>query len=477
MKPDLCLDDAQLLALIEQADAEPTAGAHVAVCPECRERLADLRRDMAILQDTTGDGCQPAGQSFMPPAGRPSRGLPSAIGPYRVLEWLGRGGEADVYRAEHPVLRHSVALKWSKRRYQGDAEPLVEEGRVLASLDIEGVARVFDVGVDEGRPYLVMQMLRGRTLHRYAAEAALSHRQIARLMAQVARILARAHARQIWHRDLKPSNIVVDGEGKPTVIDFGMASFCQLWQDDAPCSGGTLQFMSPEQAKNIVGVCDEQTGAVPSVGPRSDIFALGAVLYSLLTDHAPYPRSESSPELVDQVCRGGFDRLRLSARGVPKRLARICLKAMAYDPADRYATADEMARDLERFASAAKRPHWLLTSGALVAIAATTVVVGWSRFADRQPVAASQSTIAQPSSQQAEQSVVSAETPPAAHTESPAMPEAETDEKPDEDGAGEDEGKGHRPRRPNKGRTNKEKPTKTKSRSWLPRFFRGRGDP
>ncbi|HVX15728.1 MAG TPA: serine/threonine-protein kinase [Pirellulales bacterium] len=365
-----CLDDAQLLALIEQPQGEPAAALHLDGCADCQDRLARVREDLALLRDTGPVRRNPTADVTTVPVAEAKHGLPNAIGPYLVLEWLGRGGEADVFRAEHPVLRHNVALKWSRRPFQGTAEPLVEEGRTLAALDVEGVARVFDLGLHEGRPYLVMQMLRGRTLHHYAAEAPLSHREMARLIARVARILARAHAQQVWHRDLKPSNIVIDGEGNPTIIDFGMAGFSQPWRDDAPCSGGTLHFMAPEQAKQLLGLCDERTGAVPVVGPRSDIFALGAVLYSLLTEHAPFPRSEDSAALIDRVCRGDFDRRRLAARGLPRRLVTICLRAMAYDPADRYASADAMAHDLERFARSTRRNSWLATAGALVLVTA-----------------------------------------------------------------------------------------------------------
>lgn len=479
MSLDSCLDDAQLLALVEHPDAQPGSAEHLAGCDDCRERLHRLREDVALIRDTACYGNPRWANDGKPSTTHAQQDLPSTIGPYMVLEWLGRGGEADVFRAEHPVLRHNVALKWSRRPLQGDAEPLVAEGRLLASLDVEGVARVFDLGLHEGRPYLVMQMLRGRTLHRFATEASLSHREIARLVAQVARILAGAHANQVWHRDLKPSNIIIGADGSPTIIDFGMAGFCQPWRDDAPCSGGTLHFMSPEQAKELLGVCDERTGALPVVGPRSDIFALGAILYSLLTEHAPYPR-ESSPELIDRVCRGDFDRQQLSARGIPKRLAAICLKAMSYDPAQRYPSADDMAHALERFARPARRTRWLLGTCVLVSLMTCLAFVLWKHQAEIAPVvvdhvATQQTSPPSVTAQVAEYPDV-APVPPAATSETVIEPPPPPDV--DDSTTGDEDVKRERSRRVIKPKLKDEKAArsepKPKSRWCVPRWFRDR---
>jgi eukaryotic-like serine/threonine-protein kinase len=475
MSLEACLDDVQLLALVDSTEADPVAMAHLQVCPACRERLDRLREELAAMRDTA-QFCRDRATSLpSTPSSPSSDNLPKSIGPYLVLEWLGRGGEADVFRAEHPVLRHNVALKWSRRAFQGSVEPLVEEGRLLASLDVSGVARVFDLGLHEGRPYLVMQMLRGRTLHRYTAEAALSPREKARLVAEIARILARAHANHIWHRDLKPSNILIDGEGKPTIIDFGMAGFCQPWRDDAPCSGGTLQFMAPEQAKEILGVCGPEASS-PAVGPRSDIFALGAVLYSLLTERAPYPRG-TSPELIERVCRGDIDRDALTVARVPPRLARICLKAMACDPAHRYGSANEMANDLERFVRPPRRKRWLGAAIAVVLVVALAAVAsrsGSPPLSASSPARLSQPAFAQPATPPTASAILTDIEPatPSPQPEQPMLSAAEQDESRLEERHPD---KVRRPRR-FKGRAKEDASREATSKGrWVPRLLKGRG--
>ena len=187
-----------------------------------------------------------------------------------------------------------------------------------------------------------MEYIRGRTLDQLAREGRLKPRRAAALLAKVAGAADYAHRNGIVHRDIKPKNILVDESGEPRLIDFGMARLCHAYADDPGQSGGTFAFMAPEQAR--IESPEEQQ----KVGPRSDVFALGAVLYDLLTGEAPFP-GRNWRESMDRARRCDFDRKALDDPKVPRELRGICLKAMAADPADRYPSAEALQKALNRF--------------------------------------------------------------------------------------------------------------------------------
>src|SRR5262249_44334240 len=143
------------------------------------------------------------------------------------------------------------------------------------------------------------------------------------------------------HRDIKPKNILVDEAGEPRLIDFGMGRLRPASSDDPGRTGGTFAFMAPEQARI------ESPAEQAKVGPRSNVYALGAVLYYLLTRQAPFP-GENWRESMDRARRCDFEASALNQRRVPRRLRRICLKAMAADPADRYPSAEALQKALKR---------------------------------------------------------------------------------------------------------------------------------
>jgi serine/threonine protein kinase len=184
------------------------------------------------------------------------------------------------------------------------------------------------------------------------------------LVARLARALALVHRKRVIHRDIKPRNILIDEIGEPRLIDFGLARLRSAWTDPSATTwGGTLAYMAPEQARR----------EHERIGPRSDIFGLGAVLYFLLTGRPPFV-GETQEEIWDRARRCDFDAGALRAAGVPRRLGRICLKALAADPADRYATAGDLADALESFL---RRPRRLaLQVGALLVAALAAAV--WS---------------------------------------------------------------------------------------------------
>ena len=270
--------------------------------------------------------------------------LPAAIGKYLVVGRFPHSGQAEVFRVVHPQFQQERVLKLAKNPVDPDGRSeIVEEGKIMAELEHPHLVRVYDLDFLGDRPYLVMEYIRGRNLEQYAGEKPLSSRQAAALVAKVAGAAAFAHRRGIVHRDIKPRNILVDERGEPRLIDFGMARLRTAWSDDRKKpDGGTFAFMSPEQAR-IDSPEDRQ-----KVGPRSDVFALGATLYFLLTGQAPFS-GRTWREAWDRARRCDFDSTALNDRSIPTPLRRICLKAMAADPAARYPSAEALQKALDRF--------------------------------------------------------------------------------------------------------------------------------
>ncbi len=293
----------------------------------------------------------------------PSNGAgscPAMIGKYRVVARLGEGGQAEVYRAVHPTLDREVVVKLghvAATAGPADRERFLAEGKMLAELEHPALATAYDLDFHEGRPFLVMEYVPGRNLSQYARQQPLSPRRAAGLLAPVARALALAHRRGLVHRDVKPSNILVGADGRPRLIDFGLALLRDAWHENhcEPEVSGTPAYMAPEQAR----------GETDRVGPRSDVFGLGAVLYFLLTGEPPFGQG-SLTEVLARAGRGAWDRGNPRFLKAPRWLRAVCRRALALEPEARYARAEDLAADLEAFA----RPRWpWLALGAGVALA------------------------------------------------------------------------------------------------------------
>jgi tRNA A-37 threonylcarbamoyl transferase component Bud32 len=299
----------------------------------------------------------------LPPAFRPP---PALIGKYPVLSPLDEGGQALVYLGLHPTLRKQVVIKLS--RVPAGADPaahdaLAAEGKLLAALDHPNLARVYDLDSHEGHPFLVLEYVPGRNLQQHAEQQALTPRQAASLTAKLARTLAAAHRGGVLHLDLKPRNVLIDERGEPRLIDFGMARLRDAWSADADQPwGGTPAFMAPEQAR----------GERERLSERSDLFGLGAVLYYLLTGKPPFA-GLNVYESLTKARRGDLDASALRVAGVPRGLEKVCLRALAVDPAGRYARAEDLAADLERFLKRRRVLVLLAVGAALVLLAA----IGW----------------------------------------------------------------------------------------------------
>jgi hypothetical protein len=266
----------------------------------------------------------------------------------------------------HPGLAKDLVLKLSLEPVEpGGRHEIVEEGRILAELEHPNLVRVHDLDFHDNRPYLVMEYIRGPNLDQVAREERMKPNKAAALLVKVAGAVAYAHRHGIIHRDIKPKNILVDEAGEPRLIDFGMARMRHAWSEELGRPGGTFAFMAPEQAR--IESPEEQE----KVGPRSDVFALGAVLYYLLTGWVPFP-GQNWRESMARARECELDRKALDDPRIHRELRRICLKAMAADPDDRYPSAEGLQKALIRFVN---RPKILaLAAGAVGLVLLGSVV-------------------------------------------------------------------------------------------------------
>lgn len=290
------------------------------------------------------------------------------LGPFELLEPIGAGGMGQVFRARRVAggFQQEVAIKLFAAGYLSDAglERFHNERQILACLEHPGIARVIDGGnARDGTPYIAMELVRGRRITDYCDDAALDLRQRLRLFCQVCKALQAAHQRAIVHRDIKPDNILVDTNGQPRIIDFGIAKVldADLVGLSAPSTMTQLQLLTPEYAS------PEQVRG-QSVGPSSDVYSLGALLYELLTGSRPYNFPERSPvEIERTVCLSipadPSTHIRRAVapppRGLPDAgplrrllrgdLDRIVLTALRKEPTQRYVSAAALAEDIERY--------------------------------------------------------------------------------------------------------------------------------
>jgi tetratricopeptide (TPR) repeat protein len=278
--------------------------------------------------------------------------LPETIGPYKILGVLGSGGMGVVYRAEQDRPRREVAVKVMKPG-SSSAEHLHRfrhEADALARLQHDGIARIYGAGTvgsgPEAQPYLVMELIDGRSLTTYAEDHKLGTAQRLELMVRVCDAVQHAHYQGVVHRDLKPANILVGKDGRPKVLDFGVALFTETDRREQSVQTavgqliGTMQYMSPEQAE----------GDPAQIDRRSDVYALGVICYQLLSGKLPHDvKGKAIPAAARILCEQEPASLSSVNRVFRGDLDAVVAKALARDKAARYQTADSLAGDLVRY--------------------------------------------------------------------------------------------------------------------------------
>lgn len=324
----------------------------------------DVQASVSKLGTASASG---ATQSYVAPT--PSNGARYQKRSYHI-----GGGLGDIYFAEDTELHREVALKEIKPKHADDPAArarFVIEAEITGGLEHPGIVPVYGLGVfPDGRPHYAMRFIRGdnlkKAIERFhtattsdSGERSLAFRHLLRRFVDMCNALAYAHSRGVVHRDLKPANVMLGKFGETLVIDWGLAktglepkrsprdvtvepilkpqSGSNVYHTQAGTAPGTIPYMSPEQARG-----DDLT-------PLSDIYSLGSTLYKLLTNKTPY-EAETQRELLAKVQRGQFVPPRDAKSGTSPGLDAICRKAMSLKPEDRYATALDLAADVE---------HWL----------------------------------------------------------------------------------------------------------------------
>jgi tetratricopeptide (TPR) repeat protein/tRNA A-37 threonylcarbamoyl transferase component Bud32 len=353
----ICPGRAQLVRLLEeQLDDDELASItlHVEGCARCQDSLEDLTRDRPVPVPDEDD---PFATGLWPAAGGESdwtvdRDLaaePSGPGEvrdvagYEILARLGHGGMGVVYKARQTRLNRLVALKMIRAGSLARPEHLIRlrlEAEAVAQLRHANIVQIHDVGEVDGLPYLALELLEGGSLEARVAGTPQPEREAAAMLATLASATDAAHRAGIVHRDLKSANVLFTADGVPKITDFGLA---KRLDDDAGQTEtgqvmGSPSFMAPEQAR----------GQARGVGPAADVYALGAILYEMLTGRPPFKGATSVETLLQVIHDDPVSPSHLRAK-LGRDLETICLKCLEKDPARRYESAGELADDLGRF--------------------------------------------------------------------------------------------------------------------------------
>jgi eukaryotic-like serine/threonine-protein kinase len=291
------------------------------------------------------------------------------LGPYEIVSLLGAGGMGEVYRARDSRLKREVAVKVLPRALSADAERLrrfEQEALATAALNHPNILAVFDIGTNEGAPYVVSELLEGETLRERLRSGAIPVRKTLDYAMQIARGLAAAHEKGIVHRDLKPENLFLTKDGRVKILDFGLAKLTQPESGDQASATmthateagvvmGTAGYMSPEQVRGA------------AVGPRSDIFSFGTILYEMVSGKRAFHR-ETPADTMSAILKEEPADLSETNRNVSPALERIVHHCLEKNPEQRFHSASDIAFDLEHLSGTSTAS----TSGKMAAIPGET---------------------------------------------------------------------------------------------------------
>lgn len=396
--------DSEIMALVEEildSDCSPEEACreHPELLPAVRQSLKEFRLVAAAVESVFPPHDGASGQSGE--RGRERR--PPDIAGYEVLEMVGSGGMGVVYRARHVKLNRVVAMKMLLAGgYAGprELERFTRETESIAALGHPNIVQVFDAGECDGRPYFTMEFMGGGSLSQALKGTPLPAKEAAEFTAVLARAIHFAHENGIIHRDLKPGNVLLASDGTLKIADFGLAGRLGVSEGATLTLDGvhlgTPSYMAPEQASGSASTSASRC-------PGADIYGLGAILYEMLTGRPPF-RGETVAETQRQVIHEEPVPPALLNPRTPRDLQTICLKCLQKSPEQRYASALELAEDLDRFVNGdpiKARPvshveravRWVrrrpapaalvLTVSALLVLAAALGVGAWRTAAKR----------------------------------------------------------------------------------------------
>ncbi|HXM62303.1 MAG TPA: WD40 repeat domain-containing serine/threonine protein kinase [Terriglobales bacterium] len=319
------------------------------------------------------------------------------LGPYEIQSLLGAGGMGEVYRAHDSRLNRTVAIKVLPASFSADRDRLqrfAQEARAAAALNHPNILSIFDIGEEQGAPYVVSELLEGETLRERLRNGPLPIRRVVDYSLQVARGLAAAHDKGIVHRDLKPENLFLTSDNRVKILDFGLAKLTgpEINSDsgDAPTMQvateagvvmGTAGYMSPEQVRG------------KPADHRSDLFSFGAILYEMISGKRAF-HGETPADTMSAILKEEAPELSETARNVPPGLERIVRHCLEKHPAQRFQSAGDLAFDLEALtnvsaatksgaqaavqqASVGSSRRWLAAAAAVIVLAAAMLGLGW----------------------------------------------------------------------------------------------------